>query len=92
MFVFVIRYEKVVDGSFESGTFDMCYVDEESASKALVADYESTMRDWGSIEDNCEITSRTFVNDDGLIESACIEDKRNNDNYTLFIDKVEVLN
>lgn len=46
MFVYVVRWEKRIDGEEESGNFEVCYADERDAEKAMLADMENVKSDW----------------------------------------------
>ena len=84
MFVFVVRYVKSVDSEVESGTFDMCYTNEEAAHEAMIKDFENTKAEWAKI---AEISSS--VNTDCCsIQWTDLA----NDWYELYIDKLEVVN
>ena len=84
MFVFVVRYVKQVDSEVESGTFDMCYTNEEAAQEAMIKDFETTKADWAK---DGEISSSMNT------DSCCIQANDGSyDWYELYIDKLEVVN
>ena len=84
MFVFVVRYVKQVDGEVESGTFDMCYTNEEAAHEAMIKDFENTKADWakkGEISFSLNTDTCFVMFADGT-----------RDWIEWFIDKLEVVN
>lgn len=83
MFVFVVRYVKQVDHEVESGTFDMCYTNEEAAHEAMIKDFETIKAEWANYGEisSSKDTDWCLIRADGT-----------SDVYEWYIDKLEVVN
>lgn len=90
MTVFVVRWQRMIDGEDESGNFEFCYTNEKDAEKAMLEDVENIKKDWEK-----DIKVRVKVgekNDNGCFDYYGIEAEDGSyDRHEWWIDKLPVV-
>ena len=86
MYIYAVRWIKRIDGEEECGNFEVCYTDNDSARKAMLADMENTKKDW-------EKDETVFTNfGDGSGDYCGIYIKNDTyDYHDWYVDKLEVM-
>ena len=87
MYIYVVRWQKRIDGEEESGIFNVCYTDEDNAKKAMLDDMENIKKDW----EKDEHVSTNFGDGSGDYCEIYIGHGTYDYHYW-YVDKLEVVN